>query len=96
MTEHTHGPWKIISRHPGFVSFRGGLPSLPIGDINIYSDFKEEGEANLALTLAAPDLLEALEFIVSDYPEPGEDAELTVNGYNKACKAIAKAKEVTP
>ena len=39
---------------------------------------------------AAPDLLAALEFIVNDM-EPGEDAKLTVKGYNKACAAIKKA-----
>ena len=38
-------------------------------------------------------LLEALEFIVND-AEPGEDARLTADGYNRACAAIAAAKEV--
>lgn len=38
------------------------------------------------------ELLEALEFIVNDSPEPGEDAVLSVGGYNRACAAIAKAK----
>ena len=37
------------------------------------------------------ELLAALQFIVND-AEPGEDAQLTVTGYNKACAAIAKAK----
>ncbi len=40
----------------------------------------------------ADELLEALEYIVNDIPEPGEDAELTAKGYNMACRAIRKAK----
>ena len=38
-------------------------------------------------------LLEALQYIVNDTPESGEDAELTVKGYNMACEAIRKATE---
>lgn len=34
------------------------------------------------------ELLTALEFIVNDVPEPGEDARLTAKGYNMACAAI--------
>ena len=37
------------------------------------------------------ELLTALSFIVND-AEPGEDARLTVEGYNRACAAIAKAR----
>lgn len=52
----------------------------------------DEREANARLIAAAPELLEALLFIVND-AEPGEDAQLTVEGYNRACAAIAKARE---
>lgn len=51
---------------------------------------KETADANARLIAAAPDLLEALEYIVNDTPEEGGDAELTVVGYNKACAAIAR------
>lgn len=53
---------------------------------------KESGDFDAAMQslLAAPDLLEALKFIVND-GEPGEDAVLSVKGYNLACAAIAKA-----
>ena len=44
-----------------------------------------------ALIAAAPELLAALLYIVNDC-EPGEDAQLTVTGYNLACAVIAKAK----
>lgn len=42
---------------------------------------------------AAQMMLEALSFIVNDTPEPGADAQLTTEGYNRACEAIAAAKE---
>jgi hypothetical protein len=32
----------------------------------------------------------ALRFIVNDVPAPGEDAELTTKGYNRACAALNK------
>ena len=54
-------------------------------------DGSAEGRANATLAAAAPDLLAALKRIVNDSPEPGEDAVLTVDGYNQACAAIAKA-----
>ena len=41
---------------------------------------------------AVPGLLAALQFIVNDAPA-GEDAQLTVKGYNMACAAIAAATE---
>lgn len=47
---------------------------------------------NDKLTEANFNLLEALEFIVNCQPEPGEDAVLNVEGYNKACAALSKAK----
>lgn len=53
------------------------------------------------LFAAAPDLLAACEamrtaltHIVNDSPSPGEDAELTAAGYNKACAAITLADRV--
>jgi len=39
------------------------------------------------------ELLEACEFVVNDIPEAGEDAQLTVKGYNMLCNAINKAKQ---
>lgn len=51
----------------------------------------EETLSNARIIAAAPDLLEALKFILNDCPIQGEDAVLSVNGYNKACNAIAKA-----
>jgi len=49
-------------------------------------------QENERLRAINADLLAALAFIVSDTLEPGEDARLTVAGYNRACAAIAKAR----
>lgn len=38
------------------------------------------------------ELVEVLKFIVNDVPEPGEDAVLGAEGYNRACQAIQQAK----
>lgn len=52
---------------------------------------EDEAWANGKLYASAPDLLAACKFVVNDCPEPGEDAQLTVDGYNRLCAAIAKA-----
>jgi hypothetical protein len=44
-----------------------------------------------AMLRAAPKMLAALEFIVNDAPE-GEDAQLTAEGYNRACAALRLAR----
>ena len=51
----------------------------------------EDAARGQQLRNAAPELLAALQFIVNDTPEPGEDARLTTEGYNKACAAIERA-----
>jgi len=56
--------------------------------------WKLEAIQNAALMTAAPELLEALQYIINDCPEPGEDAQLTAKGYNIACEAIRKATSI--
>lgn len=51
----------------------------------------EEIERHSHLLKSAPKLLAALLHIVNDTPVPGEDAVLSVDGYNLACAAIAEA-----
>lgn len=91
-TKHTQGPWIL---HNNIEVFGGTKESHFEVKISFnewkpdYSNF-EEAEANARLITAAPELLEALKYIVN-CADPGEDAELTVDGYNKACAAIAKA-----
>ena len=64
--------------------------------MNSYEDPHLSYECDMAhevdrLRAQRDELLAALLFIVND-AEPGEDAHLTVAGYNIACAAIAKAK----
>lgn len=81
--KHTPGPWTV-----------GDTPAIVYDDnaceVAMATFNQESFEANARLIAAAPELLAALEFIVND-AEPGEDARLTANGYNRACAAIAKA-----
>lgn len=108
--KHTPGPWEMQpdQRHhedemPITAHGPGGpvvCTVWPMGE-----DFDEPEDdstwqpvnmlANARLLAAAPDLLAALEFIVNDVPEPGEDAQLTTDGYNRACAAILKARGET-
>jgi len=53
------------------------------------------GTIDRQLEKAAPKLLAALKRIVND-AEPGEAAQLTVDGYNQACAAIAEAEGAAP
>lgn len=82
-TQHTPQPWLPSEGHTGFPILHtdpetGTLEVLP------------ETLPNALLIASAPDLLAALLFIVN-CAEPGEDAELTAEGYNMACEAITKA-----
>jgi hypothetical protein len=74
---HPHSVAKLCWDFDGDRGANGDLPWLV-------------AEANAQLIAAAPELLEALQFIVND-AEPGEDAQLTTAGYNRACAAIRKA-----
>ena len=73
---------------------------LTINGCHVVTDRDSQGRIVVRLyedqfrTLQAnAELLAALEYIVND-AEPGEDARLTVEGYNRACAAIAAAKGV--
>jgi len=100
-TKHTPGPWKpeqqdarlcvrgCESLHMVYVERSN--PSHNVGGTvkHVIAENCEPEDARLIA--AAPDLLSALDYIVND-AKPGEDARLTVNGYNRACAAIAKAR----
>lgn len=101
MSKHTPGPWVANVRKLGaarieapgrLVGFVSADETIEDAHGRIHETTSAEAKANARLIAAAPDLLEALLHIVNDTPEPGEDAELTVIGYNKACAAIAKAR----
>lgn len=92
--KHTPGPWFFNNTYNVGPEVQTGATRIAhLGERVAYGTLcsKEEAIANAKLIAAAPDLLEALYFIVHCTPEPGEDAVLNVEGYNKACKAIQKA-----
>lgn len=93
MNKHTPGPWL----------FRGKSNSVyttpPTGSVYTYGsiifsfhDVAEPSDADLALILAAPDLLEALELLLGKaYKQNFNDSYPEI--LEKAEAAIAKAKE---
>ena len=83
----TAGPWCV---HSG----ARGLEIHPADDEHGENPIADvlTSEADARVLAAAPELLAALEKILNDCPEAGENAVLSVDGYNKACAAIAKAK----
>lgn len=88
MSEHTPGPWGIDRDDRGVID--------SIGPVTWWAKYAADGgldasDADARLIAAAPELLEALLYIVNDTPTPGGDAELTAEGYNRACAVIAKA-----
>jgi hypothetical protein len=106
MSKHTPGPWfadsggKIWRRDPSELYQNGGGVA---GDEPLawtYEGWSDEGlqgypvEANARLIAAAPDLLEALEFMLSvfneTYPDVADDEE-DREAWAKARAAIRKA-----
>lgn len=99
MSKHTPGPWTV---HPIY----NNAPVLE--NIGVYEieEAHEEGkeslmegcdpwpaiEANARLIAAAPDLLEALEWIVQPDHPIGSNAEFAQKAAKIAATAIAKAK----
>lgn len=97
------GPWGLMNDGPlnrplwePWTAYPEAAPGLTVGSTNHtepvcrVSGYLRDAVANARLIIASPELLAALEFIVND-AEPGEDARLTTEGYNRACAAIAKA-----
>ena len=96
-----HLPYsKIGDAHPesAFLTNKNGYDVAVLRRVlpkNVTSEHQplsdEQWQKMINLIDAAPDLLNALLVIVND-AEPGESAQLTTNGYNLACAAIAKTK----
>ncbi len=99
--KHTSGPWYIreYTNRPNPWSYeiishaRIGFAPIAEIEVNFEGKFQEEQQANARLIAAAPDLLEAIEPLLSIYLEiygKEPDGELFVEVQN-ARKAIAKA-----
>jgi hypothetical protein len=88
MSEHTPGSWRVEKAHDLWAEIRSGygLSNFMIADC--------VNPANARLIAAAPDLLEALEFMLSvfneTYPDVADDEE-DREAWAKARAAIKKA-----
>lgn len=98
-TKHTPGPWSVTGKQfSGSVRVSAGSGSdlnglVAICDAGDYARSKVEGAANARLIAAAPELLEALVWMVAndDTNEADEGNAYWVDGLHRARAAIAKA-----
>ena len=91
-TRWTPGPWTVAASGIHVVADNRRVAKvLRVADpSNDAMWTKERVFAHAHLLAAALKMYKALEFIVNDAPE-GEDAVLSVEGYNRACAALAEA-----
>ena len=93
MSGHTDGPWRVS--HGSYVSETGALDRMAVTKVgagvvayaytNCTVTSESECRANALLIAAAPDLLAALQFVMTAH---GEQLELA---FDDAWNAIAKA-----
>lgn len=89
MTAHTPGPWCVIA-HGGYLHISTDSPNpWPIVDVkSAQTELDDEERANARLIASAPELLGALEEVMSSDPDmPSHEATM-----DAAEAAIAKAK----
>lgn len=84
--EHTPGPWTCGATSLPHVIMKNGNVWMPQYEGN------PNDEANAKLIAAAPDMLEALERILSDYDIADHDESLPLTSVVQAEKAVKKAK----
>lgn len=89
MSKHTLGPWEVV-RASGRISVwtHSQAHICDVAKRKIYEG-QIETQANACLIAAAPELLEALEFIMKN---DGDDYNLDHHACEIALAAIAKAK----
>ncbi|MGN8346324.1 hypothetical protein ACLEJQ_22245 [Pseudomonas sp. SMV71] len=106
MTEHKHtpGPWVRCSTAPKIImsgSFIDGHQGYMVGSVtgndnSGYYASEQEAEANAKLIAAAPDLLEALEYLKRELILSDVDLDYIESHFrpwlNKAESAVAKAR----
>ena len=93
-SKYTPGPWKAVGKLSGSENHRGYSivsPQYALAIVQPIDTDGLEGLANAHLIAAAPELLRALEDVVSDFYEYHGDVHGAVLN---ACTAIAKARGV--
>ena len=70
-TKYTEGPWSVAETRHNYDTVIRGPRGEPIALTLIAGYTKKEGNANSALLAAAPDLLEALKWMVLRTEEGG-------------------------
>jgi hypothetical protein len=93
-SKHTKGPWTFID-HQGYNTIEGQgemIACIPTRE-DFRANFKtDEGQANRRLIAAAPEMLEALENLITELNESGAIESIQVKTAIDAVKAIAKAR----
>lgn len=94
--KHTSGPWEVVDKSYSGVGILEGLPSVKVVDDELtVAQLCDTGneEANAHLIAAAPELLEALQWMVEHDETNTSDLENAyfTKGLEKAKAAIAKA-----
>lgn len=96
MSNHTPGPWECSWGYSGpIITADAANNSKRIATVRVFfPDFSEEDTANARLIAAAPDLLAALKWALSNINcEPFEwSDEENSNAHEAALAAIAKAR----
>lgn len=84
-TQHTPGPWTFNETIPRMVSSKEGYITRDICRMDASTMSALEQDANARLIAAAPDLLEALQYLMVAHGEQLDQA------FQMAQEAIAKA-----
>lgn len=92
MSNHTPGPWRVPITMPTDVVDSAENRWIANCRPSVNGAPLEQQEANARLIAAAPDLLEALEWIVQPDIPIGSNAEFQHRAIEVARAAIAKAK----
>ncbi len=71
MSKHTTGPWSVAETRHGYDTVIRGPKGEPIALSLIGGYAKKEGGANSSLIAAAPDLLEALNWVIRNHYDAG-------------------------
>jgi len=95
-TEHTRGPWKIDIGHQTGRALGISAPTRNIVNFNgLAAPASSESHANALLIAAAPDMLEALELLVSDIKQGvdpcSKECRRITDSWGRALAAIARA-----